>query len=160
MTDGRPPPGTPAVGNLEAAVGDLFEEGTLLWLDGRVEPYRAYVLSPGGPPSPAMYVELEEGDAVRPVVVHNFAHFPTACDRWGLDPADLLVLDELHELTHWTMTDGERARWDARSRRTGQPDGRWLNPVLLDVLEHLDGRERGRRRRSLLDRVVGWLRDR
>jgi hypothetical protein len=160
MTDGRPPPGVAVSGDVEVVIEDVLGDGTLLWLDDRVEPYRAYVLVPDRPPSPAMYLEFEEGEAVRPVVVHNFAHFPTALGRWDLDPADLLALDELHELTHWAMTDEERARWDARSRRTGQPDGRWLNPVLLDVLEHLDGRERGRRRRTLLDRAVGWLRDR
>lgn len=145
--------------DIEAAIADLFEgRGTVVWLDDRIRPYRAYAVFRDRPPSPALYVELERDGDLLPVVVHNFADYGVAMRRWDLDPVDLVVLNELHELTHWAMTEGERRRWETRSRWTGTPDGHWLNPVLLDALEHLDGRQRRRRRRtSTLGRALRWL---
>jgi hypothetical protein len=149
---------SPVTEEFEAALAAVLRrEVRLLWHDDRTTPHRAYVAFRDRPPSPALYVEFEFEGELLSVVVHNFADYERAMDRWGLDPMDLLVLNELHELTHWAMTDDERARWDARSRRTGRPDGHWLNDRLLDVLESVDGRERGRRPRSLIERARRWL---
>ncbi|MFB6219646.1 MAG: hypothetical protein ABEH77_10825 [Halobacteriaceae archaeon] len=143
--------------DLEAVIGDaLGGDATVLWLDDRVRPHRLYAAFRDNPPSPALYVEFEVDGELLEVVVHNFADYERAMGRWNLDPVDLLVLNELHELTHWAMTDAERERWDALARRTGRPDGYWFNRVLLDLLEHLDGRER-RGRESLLGRARRWL---
>jgi hypothetical protein len=142
----------------DALVAVLGGDVTVLALDDAVRPFRLYAAFQDRTPSPALYVELEVDGEVVPVVVHNFGDYAQALDRWNLDPVDLLVLNELHELTHWAMTDDERARWDARSRMTGRPDGHWLNTALLDVLEHVDGRRRERpERTSLLRRAARWL---
>jgi len=145
--------------DLEAALERLLgPDADLIWLDDRVRPHRAYASFSDRRTSPALYAEFDVDGTPLGVVVHNFDDYGRAMGRWNLAPVELLVLNELHELTHWAMTDAERERWDARARRTGRPDGHWFNRRLLDVLDWLDGRERGRRRPSLLGRVVRWVR--
>lgn len=147
--------------DLEALADAFLGDASVHWVDDRVRPYRVYATFQDRPPSPALYAELElEGELVE-VVVHNFGDYERAMEGWGIGVVDLLVLDELHELTHWAMTDAERRQWEGVQRRTGRPDGHWFNRLLLDVLEDLDGRERDyrahRRGESLLGRAMRWL---
>lgn len=152
-------------------------------------PQRVHALFEDYPPAPALYAEFdvdcasggvanpEEGDDMAregaagadgeeiAVIVHNFRYYPLGMDRWDVGVVELLVLNELHELTHWAMTGGERAYFDDRSRRHHRGDGYWLNPPLLELIdwlprEHPDVLEDeppvtalGRLRR----RIVGWF---
>lgn len=136
-----------------------------VWFDDGVVPHRAYALFEDAVPSPALYLEvLPEGSASPvPIIVHNLAYYEMAMRRWDADVVDLLVLNELHELTHWAMTDRERERWDRRSERSGRPDGHWMNPPLFEVIDHVgrEGREQVGvvERSSLLERARRWLFD-
>ncbi|MFC4989653.1 hypothetical protein [Saliphagus infecundisoli] len=164
---------------LGAAIESALED------DAR-RPRRVHALFEDYPPAPALYAEFdvdsagngaenddgvarevapdEDGEEVA-VIVHNFRYYPLGMERWGVGIVELLVLNELHELTHWAMTGGEREYFDDRSRRHHRGDGYWLNPPLLEVIDwlprdHPDVLEAeppvtalGRLRR----RVVGWL---
>ncbi|WP_276252830.1 hypothetical protein [Halomontanus rarus] len=106
-------------------------------------PYRIYTMFDDYPPAPALYVELEEGDGETattiPVIVHNVRYYELGMTRWNVGVTELIVLNELHELTHWAMTDDERTALDERSRRRGRADGYWLNPALLEIIDWLPG---------------------
>lgn len=116
--------------------------------DGRegadAPPERVYAFYSDGTRAPATYMEVaeESGGPVTPVVVHNLRYYEQAMREWESTFVEVLVLNELHELAHWAMTDEERARLDARSQRTGLPDGYWLNPELFRIIDWL-GAERG-----------------
>lgn len=71
------------------------------------------------------------------VIVHNFRYYPLGMERWEVGVVELLILNELHELTHWAMTGGEREYFDDRSRRHHRGDGYWLNPPLLEIIDWL-----------------------
>lgn len=143
--------------------GALFG-GTLHALDDGVRPFRAYASYEDSVPSPASYVELEVDGRDVPVVVHNFRYYPQGMERWDVDVVGLLVLNELHELTHWAMTDEERARFDRKARIAGRADGYWLNPSLFGVIDWLSDRNarsvgRPERSPSILARARSWLFD-
>jgi hypothetical protein len=143
---------------------DALFGGTLYALDGGASPFRAYASYEDAVPSPASYVELEVDGRAVPLIVHNFRYYPEGMERWDVDVVDLLVLNELHELTHWAMTDEERARLDRKARMAGRADGYWLNPNLFGIMDWLsdrEGRSIGRPDRppSLLSRARSWLFD-
>lgn len=100
-------------------------------------PRRVYALEPERVPAPAVYAELAsaEAEAAIPVIVHNLRYYEFAMDRWNVGFIELLVLNELHELTHWAMTGDERRELDEQSYP--RPDGEWLNPALLEIIEWL-----------------------
>lgn len=143
----------------EYALAAVFDpDATVLAADGRATPHRVYAFFSERVTTPAAYVEFVDGEAVIPVVVHNFRDYGDAMRRWGLDPAELLALNELHELTHWAMTDAERERWDDRARSAGRADGEWFNPLLVALVRAPGERPDSLRARpSLLDRVRAWL---
>lgn len=158
-------------------LADLFNDGaSVVAIDDAVRPARAYAFFEDGVPSPAVYVEVSPGSRADtdagagtgagaggpvPVVIHNFRYYRRAMRQWDADAVDLLVLNELHELTHWAMTDDERERWGRRAANAGRPDGHWMNPPLFDVIDHVSRSDRppiGEEPPSLLDRIAGWLR--
>lgn len=111
--------------------------------EGAPTPVHVYALFSDYPPAPALYGEFEvvvDGTATDvDVIVHNLRYYELGMDEWDVGLVELLVLNELHELTHWAMTDDERAFFDERSKRTYRPDGDWLNPTLLEVIDWLPG---------------------
>lgn len=143
-------------------------------------PRRLYVLFEDYPPAPALYAEFgvdgtdgvdaEEDEREISVIIHNFRYYPLGMERWETGVIELLVLNELHELTHWAMTGGEREYFDDRSRRHHRGDGYWLNPPLLEIIEWLPRDHpdvlsgtppisaAGRLSRRLGRRLRGWLR--
>lgn len=171
----------------ERELGDAIESAIE---DDDRRPRRVHTLFEDYPPAPALYAEFDvdgtgsasvdepeegpvgpddTGDALDEevaVIVHNFRYYPLGMERWETGVIEQLVLNELHELTHWAMTGGERDYFDDRSRRHYRGDGYWLNPPLLEIIDwlprdHPDVLEEeppisttGRLRR----RVVGWLR--
>ncbi len=132
-------------------------------VDDRVRPFRVYALYTDRVPSPASYAEFEVNGEPVPVIIHNFRYYEDGMRRWDIDTVDLLVLDELHELTHWAMTEDERERFDRKARRRGRGDGYWLNRPLLDTIDWLSERPPEERtvgkpeHRSLLGRLREWL---
>lgn len=156
-------------------LADLFDDAaSVVAIDDAVRPARAYAFFEDGVPSPAVYVEVSPAsstdtdagaglgmDESVPVVIHNFRYYRRAMRRWDADAVDLLVLNELHELTHWAMTDDERERWGRRSANAGRPDGHWMNPPLFDVIDHVSRTDRppiGDEPPSLFARIADWLR--
>lgn len=125
---------------LESAVERALEMGTETDVS---LPHRIYAMFDDYPPAPALYVELEEGDGETrttiPLIVHNVRYYELGMARWNVGVTELIVLNELHELTHWAMTDDERTELDERSRRQGRADGYWLNPALLEIIDWLPG---------------------
>ena len=122
-------------------------------------PHRVYTLASDRPPAPALYAEFDVDDRDEPVAVilHNLRYYEMAMDVWDLDLVELIALNELHELTHWAMTDEERERYDVRSRRLGRPDGYWLNPMLLEILDWLPGKHRTVFENAPGDSPLAWL---
>lgn len=116
-------------------------------------PRRVYALYRDRVPAPAVYVEAIDGDRHVPIIAHNFRYYERAMRRWRLGFVETLVLNELHELTHWAMTDEERAELDARSRERGVPDGYWLNGPLRSVVDWVDESDS-----AVLDSGTGGLR--
>ncbi|GAB3018480.1 hypothetical protein [Natronobiforma cellulositropha] len=121
---------------LEADVVDAAEENA-------TTPIHVYALFNDYPPAPALYGEFDvavDGRVVDiPVIVHNLRYYELGMAEWDVGLVELIVLNELHELTHWAMTDEERTFVDRRSRRTRRPDGDWFNPTLLEVIDSLPG---------------------
>jgi|GEM_PF-5744641 len=145
---------------LRAELPELF--GPVI-VDDRVRPVRVYALYSDRVPSPASYAEFEVEDEPVPAIIHNFRYYEDGMRRWDVDAVDLLVLDELHELTHWAMTEAERERFDRKARRRGRGDGYWLNRPLLDIVGWISERPPEARsvgkpaQRGLLERVREWL---
>jgi hypothetical protein len=148
-------------------LADIFgDAASVVATDDAVRPARAYAFFEDGVPSPAVYLEVSADAGAGtagsvPVVIHNFRYYGWAMRRWDADAVDLLVLNELHELTHWAMTDGERERWDRRSANSGRPDGHWMNPPLFDVIDFVSRADRppiGEHPPSLFERFADWLR--
>ena len=130
-----------------------------------VLPERVYGFYHDRIPAPALYVEAEETPAdVTPIIVHNFRYYEDAMRRWNTGVVEVLVLNELHELTHWAMTEDERAALQRRSVERGVPDGRIINPVLFRLIDWLGGEytevhDPGPPRwRRVLDGAVRYLR--
>ncbi|MCU4741459.1 hypothetical protein OB955_11300 [Halobacteria archaeon AArc-m2/3/4] len=119
---------------LETAVERALESGRDV-----SPPYRIYTLFDDYPPAPALYVEFEVADdeTTIPLIVHNIRYYELGMAQWNVGVVELIVLNELHELTHWAMTDDERTALDERSRRQGRADGYWLNPALLEIIDWL-----------------------
>lgn len=106
--------------------------------DSHETPRRVYAFYRDRVPAPALYVEVVADDRHVPIIAHNLRYYERAMRRWRLGFVETLVLNELHELTHWAMTDEERAELDARSRERGLPDGYWLNGPLRLVVGWVD----------------------
>jgi len=137
------------------------------------QPARMYGFYRNRVPTTAMYVEAAgeaadrelDRDEATPIIVHNFQYYEEAMRRWNVGVIEALVLNELHELAHWVITDEERADLHRRSVERGVPDGRFINPPLLDVIDWVVGEypavhDAGSSRwHRLLEDAVGYLRD-
>ena len=112
--------------------------------------------------APAVYLEAvpEGSETAVPVIIHNFRYYEAAMRQWDAGLVELLVLNELHELTHWAMDEEERAFFEERSQRNYRPDGYWLNPVLLGLIGWLPGDlpDVFEPKPGLRDRILGRLR--
>lgn len=125
-------------------------------------PARVYAMFRDQPNAPALYAVVEwEGEDV-PVIVHNFKYYERSMQRWNAGFIELLILNELHELTHWAMTDAEREYFEGKSRRANRPDGYWLNRTLFSIINWLPSEPRSVIEPSppLWRRVIATIRDR
>ena len=133
--------------------------------EGAPTPVHVYALFSDYPPAPALYGEFEvvvDGTATDvDVIVHNLRYYELGMEEWDVGLVELLVLNELHELTHWAMTPNERTALDTRSQRYHRADGYWLNPVILDIIDWLPGESESVvdiDDRTPLTRLRAWIR--
>ncbi len=116
------------------------------------DPIRVFTFYKDRVPAPALYMEVVVDNRDVSVIAHNLRYYEYAMRRWHTGFLEAIILNELHEVTHWAMTDDERDALDERSREYALPDGYWLNGTLLELIDWMDGGDT-----AVLDGgFIGW----
>ena len=109
--------------------GHLVVRADFAFYDCDVVPCRLYV-GVRDTVSVGHYVEYEKEDGSRNrVVIHNIYKLKELADYYGLSLPEAIVVNELHELTHYAQTEEERKETDVTH------SFRW-NRVLAEVVKY------------------------
>jgi len=120
--------------------GHLEVTAVFAWHDTNVVPWRLYTWYPD-PREPSSYVEYEpiEGGEKRCIIAHNFYAYREEMRYWGMSIIEAIIVNELHELTHWAMERDERLRWRLRDGLRGIHHSEYWNPLLLRIVRETRG---------------------
>ena len=108
------------------------------WLDDSVTPWRIYTWYPDARTA-STYIEYvpKGGGGRREVIVHNLYGFRGLMKYWNIDVVEAILLSELHELTHWAMTEYERHTLKLIDQQGIIRHSEYWNPLLLEIIRSL-----------------------
>jgi len=119
--------------------GVLIVRAKFAWLFDDTIPWRMYTWYLN-PKEPARYIEYEIEDLEtgvkerRPIIIHNIFAWKNAMEKQGIkDVVELIILNELHELTHWATSGEKDSYWESLEDR-GIHHSRLWNPFLLKLI--------------------------
>ena len=96
--------------------GVLIVRAKFAWLFDDTIPWRMYTWYLN-PKEPARYIEYEIEDLVtgvkerRQIIIHNIFAWKNQMEVQNVDVVEAIILNELHELTHWAIVGSEEDRY-------------------------------------------------
>jgi len=108
------------------------------WLDDSATPWRIYAWCPDVKAT-STYIEYvpKGGGGRREVIVHNLYNLGMLMKYWNIDVVEAILLSELHELTHWAMTEYERHTLKLIEQQGIIRHSEYWNPLLLEIIRSL-----------------------